>query len=331
VVGDVSNLHAAVKFYAARYRKTERKPVADVVAELLKIKAARGASDRYRADLASRLNRFARDCNKDCCNVTASDIQAWLDSQKANEDKALAPQSYKNYRTVLHTLFQFAVSRCYAADNPVENVEKLKVRNGDVEIFTPVEIARLLAAAQEKFPAFLPSLAIGAFAGLRSAELERLEWSDIDLTARHIVISAGNSKTASRRIVPIAGNLAEWLRPYSGRQGKLWTGTHYEFYDVQQAVAAATAVEADEAKGVKAQKAVAWKSNALRHSYASYRFAATSDAGKVAGELGNSAAMVHRHYRELVKPAAAERWFNVKPAESPANVLPMPVAAVANP
>ena len=76
---------------------------------------------------------------------------------ETDEGKALSPQSYKNYRTVLHTLFEFAVARGYAADNPVEGVEKLKVRNGDVEIFTPVEIARLLAAAQELVPR-LPAL-----------------------------------------------------------------------------------------------------------------------------------------------------------------------------
>jgi hypothetical protein len=94
------------------------------------------------------------------------------------------------------------------------------------------------------------------------------------------------------------------------------------FYKAQGATAAATAVEADEEKGVKAQKPVEWKANALRHSYASYRFAITADAGRVSGECGNSAAVVHRHYRELVKPEAAQRWFNVKP-ESLANVLPM--------
>src|SRR5208337_3249034 len=101
----------------------------------------------------------------------------------------------------------------------------------------------------------------------------------------------------------------EWLRPYANKQGRVWTGTHYELYDTQQEVAAATAVEADEKKGVKAQKPVTWKANGLRHSFASYRFAQTGDAGRVAGECGNSAAVVHRHYRELVKLADAERWF----------------------
>jgi site-specific recombinase XerD len=320
-VADLSNVQAAVKFWRERNKQVTKKPVAAVVAELLKIKGSRGASVRYAKDLRLRLERFAGDCNKDCCNVTTADLQAWLDAL------SLSPQSYRNYRTVLHTLFEFAVARGYAADNPIEGVEKLKVRNGDIEIFKPVEIARLLEAARASYPDFLPSLAIGAFAGLRSAEIERLAWQDIDFTSRHIVVSASNAKTASRRIVPLCDNLAAWLADYSGRQqGKVWPGQSILFYKRQQQIALATAVEADEAKGVKAQKPVEWKGNALRHSYASYRFAQTGDAGRVAGECGNSAAVIHRHYRELVKPADAERWFNIKP-ESPANVTPLPLAA----
>ena len=95
---------------------------------------------------------------------------------------------------------------------------------------------------------------------MRSAELERLEWKDVDLTARHIVVAASKSEDGQPQ--NRAGVQMRWpngCELYSGRQGRVWTGTHYEFYDAQQAVAAATAVEADEAKGVKAQKPVTWK------------------------------------------------------------------------
>jgi integrase len=322
-VGDLANLLAAAKSHGARNKQITKKPVPEVVIDFLKIKEARAASARYMADLKGRLERFAGDCNKDCCNVTTADIQDWLDGLN------LSPQSYRNYRTVLHTLFTFAVAKGYAAENPVEGAEKLKVRNGDVEIFTPMEIARLLEAAHAKHPDFLPCLAIGAFAGLRSAEIERLTWQDVDLTARHIVVSAGKSKTASRRIVPIHPNLAAWLSPYAAQEGSIWRESSFMFYKRQESTAAATAVEANEEKNIKGQKPVEWKANALRHSYASYRFAQTGDAGRVAGECGNSAAVIHRHYRELVKPTDAERWFNVKP-ESPANVMPMPAMATAH-
>jgi len=279
LVGDLPAVVAAAKFYATRHNRTLPKPVHAVVAELLQVKEARGASPRYLEDLRARLNRFAVDCQRDTCNVTTSDIQAWLDGLK------LSAQNYRNFRTVLNTLFEFAVARSYASDNPVERVERVKVRNGEIKIYTPAEIARLLAAAS---PDFRPCIALGAFGGLRSSEIERLG--------------------PGRRIVPIHDNLTEWLHPYAGQEGKVWTGSHEEFYEAQQATGAA------------ARPPVRWKSNALRHSYASYRFAQTADAGRVAGELGNSAAVVHRHYRELVKPVDAERWFNVGP-EAPANVV----------
>jgi integrase len=320
IVGDLSNLQAAAKFYAARHKQTIKKPVADVVAEFLNIKQMRGASDRYMLDLRGRLKKFTEFCGTvDTCNITTAQIQEWLDSLK------LSAQSYRNNRAVLSVLFSFAVSRGYAYDSPVESVECVKLNGGDIEVFTPAEIARLLNAAKEKFPDFLPCLAIGAFAGLRSAEIERLEWSDIHLGEKFIVVSAGKSKTASRRIVPITDNLAQWLAPYANKEGRIFAEGIALFHNMQRRVAAATAIQADSENNIPAQKAVTWKANGLRHSYASYRFAQISDAGRVAGELGNSAAIVHRHYRELVKPSDAAKWFGVSPVQ-PANVTPIAAA-----
>jgi integrase len=303
IVGDLPSVVAAAKFYAVRHKRTKAKLIKDVIAELLAIKDSRGGSPYYIRDLRIRLNRFAEDFQKDCCNVTTAEIQEWLDGQK------FSSQGYMDYRRRLSTLFTFAVARGYASDNPVDGVEKIKVRNGEVGIFSPVEISKLLSAS---LPEFLPCLAIGAFAGLRSAEIERLEWSDIHLAEKFIVVGAAKAKTASRRIVPISDNLAAWLASYAAKQGKVWTGTHEEFYEAQRDTA--------EAAGIK------WKSNALRHSYVSYRFAQMGDAGRVAGECGNSAAIVHRHYRELVKPTDAVKWFNVTP-EAPANVTTLAAAA----
>jgi len=305
MVGDLPTLTAACKFYVARHKKTTPKRVADVVLELLEVKKSRGAAPSYLEDLRSRLTRVGEAFCKDAHTVSTADVQAWLDEQE------FSAQGYTDYRSRLHLLFNFAVARGYASDNPVAKVERVKVRSGGVSIFTPLEIAKLLAAAS---PEFLPCIALGAFAGIRSAEIERLEWADVDLVGRYITIGEEKAKTPSRRVVPISDNLAAWLAPYADRQGPIWAGSHFDFYHGGQQATA-------EAAGVK------WKSNALRHSYASYRLALTHDAGRVAGELGNSAAVVHKHYKELVKKTAdAERWFNVRP-EAPANVVAMTAAA----
>jgi hypothetical protein len=147
LVGDLPNLLAAAKFYRERHKKVTAKLVADTVTDLLAVKEARGASERYKQDLRSRLNRFTESFQKNIGDVTTAEVSAWLDAQKK-----LSPQTHVNFRRVLHLLFKFAVSRGYALDNPIEGVERVKVHNGgDVEIFTPQEIARLLAAAHRNF------------------------------------------------------------------------------------------------------------------------------------------------------------------------------------
>ena len=163
---------------------------------------------------------------------------------------------------------------------------------------------KLLAAASAEF---LPSIVLGAFAGLRSAEIKRLTWDDIRLADRHIVVGKDKAKTASRRIVPVWENCAAWLAPYAGHAGAVWGGGYSRFYDEQKRAAKEAGID--------------WKRNGLRHSYASYRFAQTMDAGRVAGELGNSAAVVHRHYRELVTPKAGEEWFAMKPSPEVSNII----------
>ena len=299
IVSDLSVLRAAAKFYAASNKSITRKSVAEVATELIRLKETRQARPRYLRDLRARLPRFAKAFRKDCCDVTTPDVQAWLDDLK------LSAQSYMNFRRVIHMLFVFAVARGYASDNPVVGTEKRKTTGGETEIYSPSEIRKLLAAAE---PDFLPYLAIGAFAGLRISEIERLEWSDVHLVERHIVITKDVAKTASRRIVPIHENLAAWLTPYAAQTGLVCGSERW-----QKAAR----------RRVIATSGIQWKHNALRHSYASYRFAQIGNASSVAGELGNSAAIMHKHYRELVKPADAEKWFNVKPHSEARNIVAM--------
>jgi site-specific recombinase XerD len=273
-----------------------------VVSELVAKKKTDKKSRRYVADLRARLLRFADKFAVDISTVTTADLQGWLDGLK------LSPRSAKNFRGALGTLFKFAEARQYIArgSNPVTSTEQISTNgDGPIEIYTPEEIFKLLKNASKDF---LPVVALGAFAGLRAAEVDRLEYKEIDVSGGFIHVAAHKAKTRSRRLVPIVPNLAKWLAPYSRRRGKVWTGSERDLLDAR-------------AETVK-QSGVAWKANALRHSFISYRLAETQDAAKVALEAGNSPAMIFKHYRELVKPDAAKTWFAIAP-EQPANVVSM--------
>ena len=303
---------AAAKFYRERHKKITPKRVGDVVTELLALKKSRGGAERYVSDLKFRLDKFADKFQKNIGSVTTAEVQEWLDGLK------LSSQSYANNRRVAHLLFEYAIARGYCLDNPAIKVERPKIRNGEIEIFTPDETRRLLAAATKDF---LPCLALGMFAGLRSAEIERVTWKDIDLKQGHIVVGADAAKTASRRIVPICDALAAWLAPYAERTGSVWPHGRDWFHKCQLVTAAATEVKAAPEAGVAAQQAVTWKKNGCRHSFASYSFALCADAGRVAGYCGNSPQVIHRHYRQLCTPTAAQEFFSIKPP-SAVNALP---------
>lgn len=291
----------AAKFFKARNADTiTPKTVSEVVELLLSAKASK--SQRYRDDLRIRLGRFAQAFQTNVGNVTGPQIQAWLDGLK------LAPKSQKNYRAAAWTLFAFAEKRGLIAKglNPATDTEQVEVTGGEVEILKPEEMARLLACASEETR---PLYALCGFCGLRTAEVLRLAWPDIDLPRRIVTVAAAKAKTASRRIIPIADNLAQWLAPYTGRTGKVWQTSPHSFIPRR--------VEETRAAGLP------WKPNALRHSFGSYRLAIVKSAPQVALEMGNSPGMVFRHYREVVSESQGNAWFSIAP-EAPGNVVALP-------
>jgi integrase len=141
----------------------------------------------------------------------------------------------------------------------------------------------------------IPFIALGAFAGLRAAELQRLDWSEIDLARGYVTVAASKAKTRKRRLVPISDNLRLWLEPHRQESGPI------SLLDKPQVVARKYCY------GFK------WAKNGLRHSYISYRLAVIHDTGRVALEAGNSPEIIFGHYRELVTPEAATDWFSIKP------------------
>ena len=229
--------------------------------------------------------------NVTVAEIEIKDIDDWLRALD------VAPITRNNFRRLLIVLFNFAVQRGYAKSNPAKATDKAKVVGEAPGILTVQQTARLLEAAS---PELLPYLAIGAFAGLRRAELERLDWSDIDFDSGLIEVTAENAKTARRRHVTIQSNLREWLLPVRKHKGNLTSGENF-----RQAFDAARV-----SAGI-----MEWPNNALRHSFASYHLAHFKDAKALALEMGHTNEnMIFTNYRELVKPRDAASYWNIAPA-----------------
>ena len=304
ILGSDKIVAAAKEFI--RRNPTERPPrtVRQVADELINLKSNRKASARYVEDLKGRLSKLSNKFNVNVDTVTTADIQTWLNGMDA------APRTIRNCRNTASALFKFAESLGYISkgDNPVTATESIKTKTADsIEIYSPDELARLLAAAPDTFK---PVLAIQAFAGLRSAEVMRIDWQNVKLERGHIEITAANAKTASRRIVPILPNLAAWLKDAAKSSGKIFPSSRAYFHELQRDISKRTEVDKLDA--------VPWKHNALRHSFISYRVADIQNVAQVALEAGNSPAMIFGHYRELVTAGDAKEWFAIMPPRKPA-------------
>lgn len=180
--------------------------------------------------------------------------------------------------------------------NPAVKTAKAKTVETVAGILTVEQTKTLLEACTGDLGIMLPFVAIGAFGGLRRAEIQRLDWSEVDFEAGLIQVTAAKAKSARRRFVRIRPNLAAWLKPVAQRSGPV-TPEGQAFLDAFK--------EVREHAGL-----TDWPNNALRHGFASYCLAHENDAAKLALELGHTNShLVFQHYRELVRPKdAAEYW-----------------------
>ncbi len=235
----------------------------------------KGRSAVYLRDLRSRLGRFADAYQASEVHAIAStDLRQWLDTLTGSA------RSRDNARDLLITFFGYCQRNRFLPKGalPTDDIERFTDgdEGGEIQIFTPAEMRSLLAAARADVLAYL---VLGAFAGIRTAELARLEWQDVDLASGYIEIKGRKAKTRQRRLIRIQPNLAAWLALLKRPEGPVMRlkrpeKTMYE---------------------ICARKAgIAWRRNALRHSFISYRLAATNDENLVASEAGNSPAMVYQ-------------------------------------
>jgi integrase len=270
--------------------------VAELAKEVVEAKRKDGHSPIYIADLKKRLARFSADFGeRPIAGVTVEELDDWLRNLNCG------PKSRANFRANVGVLFSYAERRRMIDSNPVLRTALPKLIDKAPEIFSVDQLAGLLNAASSGAPDVAPMLVIGAFAGVREAEIKRLDWSEVDQTRGHIEVKSSKAKSARRRIVEMQPNLREWLRPYAAMTGPVVPVNSRKKLDAVR----------------RAAGLARWPKNGLRHSYASYRLAAIHDAPRVASELGHtSPQMLYSTYRELVLPEEAERYWKITPAKA---------------
>jgi integrase len=273
-----------------------------------------GSRDRTLKDLRSRVGRFAGDFGGTLiCDIEPIQISDWL------SELNLSPASVRNYRRVLITFFNFAVRQGFTEKNPAQQTTRPKVAVEEPHVVTPQEAARMLESAHESI---VPALAISLFAGLRpDSEIGALDWSDIDLIHGEIRVRRGAGKTGMKRIVTIQPNLREWLMPFAKCEGRVRPGSFDRRIREARRCAGYGPTEPHFTDKHRKQGLKPWQVDATRHSFGSYFLESTEDVARTAHQMGNSPAIVEKHYRKVVSKREAERYWNILPEQDISKVV----------
>lgn len=292
------SMEESAKYYTKHVINYQAAPIVPAIVDSL---IATAKQNRRRpstiSDLKHRLTRFATAFpNNRLSDIGVEEITAWTTSE------GWTALTTANYLTKVSQLFNHAIHNSWVEKNPVHLIQRPAIDEKEPGILTVEEAMAILTKANSF--GLLPYIAIGLFAGVRSAELLRLDWKDIQFDDRSIVIGASVSKKRSRRALYMEDALLTWLDTIKRKTSGPIVDTSKFRHAFDQLRTAA--------------KVKPWPQNALRHSFASYHLAHFRDSRKTADALGHGGIdILHKHYKSLVLRKDAERFWQLRPMATP--------------
>ncbi len=290
-----ATLTQATEYFLLHHKPTsEERLFKDVAAELLhrKIKAKKKKS--YADGLGWTFGVFNRAFGeRKISEIMPDEVEHWV------WDMDYAPATVRGYLRDVGQVFRYAVKRNYRSDNPCALIERPEDDDKPTAIFRAEQVANILAEAMihPDLELVVP-FALAFFAGLRSCEIEVLDWTEIHLERAFIEVTKGKSKTRQRRIVTIQPNLKAFLEVHRRLGGPVvppnWWNRRQEF-----------------GKRIGMRQ---WPRNVARHSFVSHHYQHMGNENLTAAEAGHSPQVLQEHYRELVSPDDARAYWMIFPS-----------------
>ena len=288
-------LHEAVQLWLnVASKKVQAILVKDVADEMLKAKNNDDfVGQKQKTNLRLRWGKFCQTFgDRVISTIKSKEIDQFLSNSE------WAPRTKAHYRQAILMLFDYAKRKEYVdpdRDHQADKTEVIRVQESKLESWSVGEMRALL---QNATPKTLPWIVLGAFAGIRSAEIERMDCEDIDWNANLILVHSkrvgrGKIRAHNDRTIPMTENLKSWLSPFRTCSGNILhsLGVKNIYEDLDNITKRIRQSNTD----------FEWKPNANRHSFATYYLALTGDASQTALACGHNPTMLLRRYKTITE------------------------------
>lgn len=225
------------------------------------------------------------------------------------------PGSFNAAHRTVSPAFNLAVKEGWASENPFRRIDKIDTGRKTIEVLNFEQARAWMQSTidyrqNETMPDYLrkdgrgatAAAAIMLFAGVRPAEMARLEWGDVDLEAGTIFISNAKAKTDRSRFFTMPDTLREWLLtvPTSERWGSVCPPNWRKVYQAMRRHSGISNLCND----------------VLRKTFATAHLAHFGDVKLTREIMGHETGdVLFRHYRGLMKPKEAARIFSILPGK----------------
>lgn len=306
-------LHEAVQLWLnVAAKKVPSVLVKEVAEEMLRAKNNDDfVGEKQKTNLRLRWGKFSQTFgDRVISTIKAREIDQFLSNPE------WAPRTRAHYRQAILMLFDYAKRKEYVdpdRDHQADKTEVIRVQESKLESWSVGEMRTLLQYAT---PKTLPWIVLGAFAGVRSAEIERMDWEDIDWNANLILVHSkrvgrGKIRAHNDRTITMTENLKSWLSPFRTCTGNILhsLGVKNIYEDLDNILKRIRQNNTD----------FEWKPNANRHSFATYYLALTGDASQTALACGHNPSMLLRRYKTItvngrtVTREMAKEYFSLAP------------------
>jgi integrase len=295
---DVSLLDAVTGFLSVHKDRSASIPFLDLFNSFLDAKKDR--NQQYLRELRITRDRWPELHAKLVCDVKHADLDPLLHK--------LTPGARNPILRYWRAVFNFGIKKGYLSENPVNGLDFERRKRKEVETLTNAQVKAMLEHALAEDVQILPFLVLGLFCGIRpdaDGELQKLEWSDIDLNDKVVTIRPEVSKTNRRRFIDLSDNAKAWLQAFINRAGAP-SGRVVTYSESE--------LRARRAANWRAAGIERWIQQGMRHSYCSNWLAMHQDVNKLVLQSGHdSVDTMWRNYHKGVPKADSEQFWAIRP------------------
>lgn len=184
---------------------------------------------------------------------------------------------------------------------PVTCPESTPRRN----ILTAEEM-KILLADDQMSDHLRASILLGGFAGLRTAEVLRMRWEDVEKGQIYIgpEVAKQKKKGNRERLVDMTEPLKRRSKFFAGCRGLIVPVKESDFYEERR----------DLVKRLRKARQLQWKffpENSLRHSFATYHLGRSNNPGTTAYQMGTSIQLVINTYAVPARRSNWRAWWRI--------------------